>query len=209
MAVPAPPPSPPPPPPPPPGIAAEGLGDLKLYRIPQPTTVSARGQKQVLLLDQFAVPFERRHRWRVSASGSYDALPATLQLRALNRASAHLGLPIPSGSVAVVDSARGRAMLAGQADVADSAVGETLKLDVAQSSDVTLALRGPNDARIATLRNASPRTVTAVLQLMDSPYAKIARAIPAPGREDGLATWIVPLAPGATREVRYGIVTRR
>jgi len=197
------------PPPPPPGIVAEGLGDLKLYRIPHPTTVSARGQKQVLLLEQSAIPFERRHRWRIGATATYGALPATLQLRALNRASAHLGVPIPSGSVAVLDSAQGRPMLAGQADVADSAVGETLKLDVAQSSDVTLALTGPNKARIATLRNASPRAVTAVLQVVDDPNARLVGPTPRAGREDGLATWIVALAPGATREVRYAVATHR
>lgn len=200
---------PPPPPPPPPGIAAEGLGDLKLYRIPHPTTVSARGQKQVLLLEQSGVPFERRHRFRVAASDTYGALPATLQLRAFNLASAHLGVPIPSGTVAVVDSAHGRPMLAGQADVADSAVGETLKLDVAQSADVTLALTGPNQARIATLRNASPRAVTAVLQLVDDPNARIVHATRRAGREDGLATWIVALAPGATREIRYAVAKHR
>lgn len=203
------PPPPPPPPPPAPVIAAEGLGDLKLYRIPAPTTVSARGQKQVLLLEQSAVPFERRHRWRVGATETYAAFPATLQLRALNRASAHLGLPLPSGTVAVVDSAAGRPMLAGRGDLGDSAVGETLKLDAAQASDITLALAGPEDARVATLRNASPRAVTAVLQLIDDPTAKIAAPKPASTREDGLATWIVPLAAGETREVRYRIARRR
>lgn len=200
---------PPPPPPPPPGIAAEGLGDLKLYRVPHPTTVSARGQKQVLLLDQRGVPFERRYRWRAYLTGSAASLPATVQLRARNTLAAHLGLPLPSGAVAVTEQVDGRAMVAGGGEVGDSADGETVKLDVAQAPDVTLALAGPDAARVATLRNASPHVVTAVLQLGESDQARIADPRPGYAREDGLVTWTLPLAPGETRAIAFRVARRR
>src|SRR3546814_19227674 len=40
-------------------VVEEHLGDLKLYRVPEPTTVASRQRKQVRLLDRAAVPVER------------------------------------------------------------------------------------------------------------------------------------------------------
>ena len=67
MAAPAP--APPPPPPP------EQLGDLKLYRVPQLTTVASRQSKQVRLLDQADVPFARLYTVDLIAAGSFGPRP--------------------------------------------------------------------------------------------------------------------------------------
>jgi hypothetical protein len=59
-------PPPPPPPPPPPMMAQqEELGDLKLYRIPEPVTVAAKSQKQVAFLDRNGVKVESLYRQRI------------------------------------------------------------------------------------------------------------------------------------------------
>jgi hypothetical protein len=40
----------------------EQLGDLKLYRVPEPTTVASRQSKQVRLLDRTSIPFTRLYK---------------------------------------------------------------------------------------------------------------------------------------------------
>jgi hypothetical protein len=91
------PPAPPAPPPPPP----EDLGDLKLYRVPAPTTVAARGQKQVTLLVQNAVPVERRYRRPVYPGQQLDGASTAIVLVLKNTKQGGLGMPLPNGSTAL------------------------------------------------------------------------------------------------------------
>ncbi|BBD99438.1 hypothetical protein SAMIE_1029390 [Sphingobium amiense] len=137
-AAPAPPPAPPPPP--------EDVGDLKLYRVPVPVDISASGQKQVVLLRQPGAAVERLYAGRVEA-GDGSSRPMTLRLRLQNRKSDGLGLPLPSGKVAVFEQVDGARMLAGEADVADKAEGERVDYDIAQSADVRLTTRVSSGGR--------------------------------------------------------------
>ena len=52
----------------------EELGDLKLYRIPEPVTVASMSQKQVAFLEKSAVPFEKIHRGSIGAPGTVVSL---------------------------------------------------------------------------------------------------------------------------------------
>lgn len=134
MAV-AAPPHPPAPPPPP-----EDVGDLKLYRVPVPVDISASGQKQVVLLRQPGAAVERLYAGRVE-TGDGASRPMTLRLRLQNRKSDGLGLPLPSGKVAVFEQVNGARMLVGEADVSDKAEGERVDYDISQSADVRLTTR--------------------------------------------------------------------
>jgi hypothetical protein len=120
----------------------EELGDLKLYRIPEPVTVAAHAQKQVALLRREKVPFDRVHTASVWASGTDDdPEPAALVLRMKNLAARGLGLPLPQGGVAVFEDEAGRPMLVGEASVADTAVGQELEVDVGESPDIQVVRR--------------------------------------------------------------------
>ena len=122
-------PAPPPPPPP------EQLGDLKLYRIPQPTTVAARQAKQTRLLDQRAVPFERVYLIDLNSSGSGSGAARTL-LRVANTKAGKLGIPLPAGHVAVFQATGPRRLYAGAADLRDTAEGEDVDLDIGDAPGV-------------------------------------------------------------------------
>jgi hypothetical protein len=52
-----------------------------------------------------------------------------------------LGIPLPSGAVAVFESVGDRPMLIGEQRLKDSAVGEDVELDVGESPDVTYTLQ--------------------------------------------------------------------
>lgn len=115
----------------------EELGDLKLYRIPEPVTVSAHGQKQVALLSRRKVPFERIRTVYLTAGEEVNQpVRASLVLRTRNVKARNLGLPLPMGTVAVFEEAEGRPMLLAERDMPDSAVGQELELEAGESADV-------------------------------------------------------------------------
>lgn len=126
-------PAPPPPPPPP-----EQLGDLKLYRLGERTTVAARQSKQVLMLQQADVPFTRIYGADLYAGGQGTFTPATTILRTKNDKASHLGLPLPSGHLDLFDHAGGEALLAGQTDVRDTAEGEDVELKIGLAPDIQI-----------------------------------------------------------------------
>lgn len=116
----------------------EELGDLKLYRIPDPVTVAANAQKQVAFLIKDRVPYERVYALSRDASGeANEPQPVAIRLRMKNLKTRGLGLPLPSGSVAIFETADARPMLLGEPHMDDKAVGEEVELDVGASPDVT------------------------------------------------------------------------
>ncbi|MBZ9646602.1 hypothetical protein K9B33_03500 [Sphingobium sp. 3R8] len=163
MAAPAAPPPPPPSPPPPP----EDVGDLKLYRVPVTVDVAANAQKQVALLRQPGVKVERLYAATIGyGDGASDSRPMTLRLRLQNRKDDGLGLPMPSGRVAIFEDVGGLRLLAGEADIGDKAEGERVDYDIAASADVRIAARATGQSRKSrnwaiTLSNARPFAVTA------------------------------------------------
>jgi hypothetical protein len=97
-------------------IEEEQLGDLKLYRVPVRTDFASRQSKQIRLLDRAAIPVRRIYRAELpeaseSESGSESdpeiSTPASVLLRTRNDAASHLGLPLPSGGIAVFALRRG------------------------------------------------------------------------------------------------------
>jgi hypothetical protein len=119
----------------------EELGDLKLYRIPEPVTVAANAQKQVALLRREKVPFQRLYTASVWARSTRDAEPAAIMLRMKNVDGRGLGLPLPQGGVAVFEDHGGRPMLVGEGAMADTAVGEDVEIVIGESAEVQVVQR--------------------------------------------------------------------
>ena len=133
--------APPPPPPPPAPPQAEQLGDLKLYRVPQRTTVAARQMKQTRLIEQHGVPVERIHTLLVPISSWYradDWFTAETILRTRNDKAHQLGLPLPAGAFLIEQDHGGRSMLVGEPSLADTADGEKVELRLGNAPDVKL-----------------------------------------------------------------------
>ena len=109
----------------------EALGDLKLYRIPEPVTVAAHSQKQVALLAAAAVQVRTVYRQRHGGGRplSRRCRPNGFLItrnRARGRARpAVAGRPADRCSA----QASGRRCLLGQATIADRAVGEDVEID--------------------------------------------------------------------------------
>jgi hypothetical protein len=119
------------------GAELEALGDLKLYRIPDPVTVAANSQKQVALLSKSKVPVERiTSAWLQAGERTGEVQDAGVLLRTTNVAERNLGLPLPLGPLAIFEQVGGRQMLTGRGAIADSAVGQEVEIFVGVSPGI-------------------------------------------------------------------------
>ncbi|HEX8525398.1 DUF4139 domain-containing protein, partial [Allosphingosinicella sp.] len=115
----------------------EELGDLKLYRIPEPVTVAAKSQKQVALLRRTRIPVELAYRWYAAGEATHGLAP-TFVTR--NREEERLGLPLPAGRIDFYEIQGGRRVLVGRGALDDIAVGEPVELETGVSTDVVLTV---------------------------------------------------------------------
>lgn len=161
---------------PPPPAPPEQLGDLKLYRVSQRTTVAARQMKQTRMLDQKAVPYERvlKLDHYLSYNPSANTAHPVAVLRTRNDKQHELGLPLPAGAFLVEQEQFGRPMIVGEPRLGDTAEDEKIELALGEALDVTVArktttLERDSRARFSdefTITNANPHEVTLELRFM-------------------------------------------
>jgi hypothetical protein len=116
-------------------VQQEQLGDLKLYRVPERTTLASRQSKQVRLMDQSGVPVATIYGLDLGANAGSTG-PAHRWLRTKNTAANHLGLPLPSGGFAAFASYKGERLLQHESALRDIAVDEEVEFDLGESADV-------------------------------------------------------------------------
>ncbi|WP_426266261.1 DUF4139 domain-containing protein [Sphingomonas sp. LHG3443-2] len=213
-------PPPPPPPPPPAPVAAlrseiivtgsrimatrERLGDLQLYRVPEPVTVAAKAQKQVGLIDQPAVKVQPVYRFFISAGEAAEEAEGQLFLRAQNRSADGLGLPLPAGNLVLFREGASRPLMIGEGWVGDTAVGEKVELAVATSSGVRASLSSSDpEQRMLTLTNDRAVPVAAEVELQREECETIdgARLV----RRDGKLLWLVTVPANGRATLAYRI----
>jgi hypothetical protein len=119
-------------------IMQEQLGDLKLYRVAEPTTFASRQSKQVRLLDRFAVPVHRVYGATLEPDSTEEEgyRPAYVLLRTRNDSANHLGLPLPSGRVSLFAPREGAPLLLSEDSMRDLAIDEELEINMGTSPDV-------------------------------------------------------------------------
>lgn len=219
---------PPPPPPPPPAMAPmaisdsseivvtgsrvnrkavqEELGDLKLYRIPDPVTVASRSQKQVAMLDQPGVKVEVVYRIRIPTLDPPPMSGVSRILVTKNRKAEGLGLPLPAGRVVLFGAGRERPLLLGEGFVEDKAVGEDVEIEIGSATGViatTTVSESPSENErliylTVTNDRARPVRFEAELDADESfkPDSKLAR-------RDGRPLWSVMVPANGSRTLRY------
>jgi hypothetical protein len=145
----------------------EPLGDLKLYRLPERTTVASRQSKQVRMLDRTGVPVTMVYgadlgQQQDSArryAGQWFA--AYRLLRTKNTTANHLGLPLPSGSVAVYRGRGDDRQLESESSLGDLAIGQDVEIKMGNSADVQVErVMETTDVDAAHTRAATRVTVS-------------------------------------------------
>lgn len=183
---------------------AEGLGDLKLYRIPVPVTVAARSQKQVAFLNSQQVKGEMIYRSRLSSGAPEE--PQML-FRFQNRKADGLGDPLPAGKVILYqEGAFGRQLL-GETTVFDKADEEEVELVFGKAQNITIET-GESDTRRGrrydvTVRNANPVPVIFELEFMNQPDRTFDRLPRRMISKPSKRVWRVTLQPNVEHRLSY------
>jgi hypothetical protein len=120
-------------------VKEEQLGDLKLYRVPDRTSVTSRQLKQVRLLDRGSVPFDIVYHTDLRGDVDVDSEPAEKLLRTRNDTAHHLGLPLPSGQLSTFLLRGGVPLLVNESPVRDTAVNQEFEIDAGASEDVRVS----------------------------------------------------------------------
>jgi hypothetical protein len=191
-------------------VAQEQLGDLKLYRVPEPTTVASRQSKQVRLMDRHEIPVEVIYVAELDSGAASVAVAAGRRLRTRNTAAHHLGLALPSGSVAVFASHDGMRLLERESAIQDLAVGEELELDAGASPDVRLSATSETAdadrrANRVEIRNARPGAIRFELRLRLPDGARLIHADHAAVTENGRPLFRLDVPAAATVTLRYEV----
>lgn len=149
----------------------EQLGDLKLYRVPAPVTVNAKGLKQVAFLNKQEVEGRLLYGARCSFGGSTQLFvqeqwqldPTALFLETKNDEKHGLGVALPTGWITLFEpSPRGELLLA-----------EEWLRDYAKGQDVEIAMGSSELVRSACGRE---RTVPYGAREWESVGARISNA---------------------------------
>ncbi|MET3724415.1 DUF4139 domain-containing protein [Sphingomonas trueperi] len=182
----------------------EDLGDLKLHRVPEPVSVAARATKQVALLHRERVQMARIYAgtfqpFAYDPDRDTESEPAAILLRAENRTSTGLGLPLPAGSVALFAARGDQPVLLGESALQDRAIGDEIELRPGDSSEVRYTVVGqPGSKRRANYRvevtNALAAPVTFELPI---PYRDAKAGAPLVSHK-GVPTWRVTVPENGT-----------
>ncbi len=189
-------------------VQQEGLGDLKLYRVPVAVTVAANAQKQVALAQKPRVKFGALYRAEVYDDSVGDVRQL---LRTRNRREEGLGLALPGGPVAVFEEQGGTMLLTGEGKLPDRAEGEDVEIELAESTQVTLEseeLQRDKQSRTIALvaRNARPVPVRFEARIATGASVRLAGSSHKLQRKDGRSIWAVSIPANGTSRVTYKIV---
>lgn len=185
----------------------EELGDLKLYRLPQPVTVAARSQKQAAFLRKQRVKGAMIYRVDFDNGDSHDDVTRLYRLQ--NRKADGLGEPLPAGQVALFQTGRFGRQLVGESSADDKAVDEEVEWELGEASNVTAESEeqddeGPNwERQRLTVRNANPFPIRFEARFRngeDNRYDKFSdRLADVKGRK----VWALTIPANATRVLDF------
>ncbi|MEA3012142.1 MAG: hypothetical protein QOD42_687 [Sphingomonadales bacterium] len=187
----------------------ENLGDLKLYRIPEPVTVAANSQKQVALLTRPDVRIALLYRQTVMPEAAGEPpLPSTLVLTTHNRAADGLGLPLPAGNLALFGERGGRPLLLGEGTMWDQAVGQDVEIELGDVPGITgqIALTGEDRRwRRYRLTVTNDRDMPVSYQASLFEYPENMRFSGRLGRWRGWPLWAVTIPANSSVTLDYRV----
>jgi len=184
-------------------VEEEQLGDLKLYRVPDRTAVAGRQSKQVRLLDRSGIPVTLIYGSDLAAGETQATSPASQLLRTMNTRANHLGLPLPSGRIAVFASRAGESLLLHESGLRDLAVDEELEINVGEAPDVQVTAALVDQVNRVEISNAGVTNVRFELRLRLPEGARVVHADHPMGTKNGRPIFRLTLPANETVTLRY------
>ncbi|HTU10375.1 MAG TPA: hypothetical protein VMG08_05695 [Allosphingosinicella sp.] len=191
----------------------EDLGDLKLYRIPEPVTVAARSQKQVAFLQQPNVQVSFVYRTRENPFNTTEPREASRYLITRNRTQEGLGIPLPAGGIQLFTEGEGRPILVGEGAVRDGAVGEDVEIRLGEAPGVRAGIQRDGDADeddhyILSVTNDRPVPIRYEMEFQPIDGDQIRPRGARLARRNGKPLWAVTVPANGRAELRYRVVGR-
>jgi len=198
--------------------AQEDLGDLKLYRVPERVTVSAKGLKQVAFLDKQDVEgrFLYTASCNVYAQIEDQARPAGILFATKNDDEHGLGAAMPMGGFTIFEPSSAGDLLIGEESIRDHAVGQDVEIPMGESTLVFSECARQADTQEpdrekanwsemrAVLSNAGRNRATVRLDLGGSSDWEVT-GIKGSKIKDGRRIVEVPVKAGQRKEIRFRI----
>jgi hypothetical protein len=191
----------------------EELGDLKLYRIPEQVTVSAKGLKQVAFLDKNAVRGRLMYQADCQWWSIYDdPNAAEMRFETVNDEKHGLGVALPTGGITFFEPSSRGDLFVGEQQVRDYASGQDVEIPLGDSAQVfaTCSRIAPGDpskgwVRLkTTLTNANPHAVTMRVKL-GSPQQWRVRGFKATRVKDGETVTEIIVPANGRRELSWEV----
>ncbi len=193
----------------------EDLADLKLYRVPEPVTVAAKGQKQIAFLDRERVYGKLWHTANCSSrTANGDARAAGLLLTTVNDSRHGLGVALPNGGITVFESTPRGELLVGEERLRDYASGQDVEIVMGDSAQVfaTCAVAskkseyasGERVPMTLQVTNANPTSVKLRLTLGES--AKKIGGLKGVRIKDGTLIYETKVPANSQRKLSWTIV---
>ena len=185
----------------------EELGDLKLYRIPEPVTVAANSQKQVALLFRPNIRVQTIYSSWIDPGGGPASRIPQISLITHNRSEEGLGIPLPSGIIRFYDGIGERRVLVGQGYFRDIAVGEEISLGVSNATGVLAQSElirdgAQTDEYLLTITNDRPEQIRFEMWFNDAERFRPATQLE---RRDGRPVWAVTVPANGAATLRYEV----
>lgn len=153
----------------------EELGDLKLYRVPEPVTVSAKGMKQIAFLQRDSVKVDVIYRGDCTPDdASDDSVPLEMRVETDNKEKNGLGVPMPMGGITVFEPTGQGTLLLGEDSLRDYAKGEEVNFTLGSSNQIRMQCavskskvgnKGETSQMLAVFTNANRDAVKVRLDL--------------------------------------------
>ena len=191
----------------------EELGDLKLYRVPVPVTVNAKGLKQVAFLSRDSVEGELVHVGQCGpTTATGEPRPFAIELHTVNDRKHGLGAALPMGGLTVFEATAQGELLLGEDTLRDHAEGEDVEIALTQSTQAFHRCEVADDpagnpVRMrAVLTNAGRDRVTLRYELGPASAWKI-EGLKRLRLEDGQHVYETTLPAGASRTLTWTVRT--
>jgi hypothetical protein len=191
----------------------EDLGDLKLYRVPEPVTVSAKGLKQVACLDKQAVRGKLIYQADCQPWSVHDGtVAAEMSFETVNDEKHGLGVAMPTGAITFFEPSPRGDLFVGEQQLRDYASGQDVEVPLGESAQVftTCERVGSGDLKNGPLRmktvltNANPHAVALRLKL-GSPLQGRVNGLKATRVKDGETVTELTLPANGKRELVWQV----
>jgi hypothetical protein len=176
--------------------------------VPEATTVAANAQKQVALLVQPEVAFERVYRVAFQWWNNDLSLPATIMLRMKNDATEGLGVPLPAGTTTLYQAEKDRRLLLGLGNIRDTAKGERVRLAAGVSNQIVATQKAVDKQRRISVSNANPFAAVVEVAIGGAGEKDYRDTSTRLERIDGIQTWRVTVPANGSAALSYTVPDR-